>query len=117
MPDANSENKKCGFQHPLGLSGISIMFHFRYTRHFNRLRNHSGHLWQNQYFSCAMDESHFMHNLRYVEQNPVRAGLAKQPWNYLWSNAKAHIGETDLSGLLNLTWRESIQNPGNENNL
>ncbi|NOZ12105.1 MAG: transposase, partial [Acidobacteria bacterium] len=86
--------------------------HFRYTQFFNRLHNHSGHLWQNRFFSCAMDERHFMYCLQYVEQNPVRAGIAKQAWDYPWSSAKAHIGETDFSGLLNLAWWKGIQNPG-----
>lgn len=83
--------------------------HFRYTQIFNRLHNRSGHLWQNRYFSCAMDETHFMYTLRYVEQNPVRAGLEKRPWDYPWSSAKAHIGETSPSGLLDLSWWKSIQ--------
>ena len=86
--------------------------HFRYTQLFNRLHNHSGHLWQNRYFSCAMDEVHFMYALRYVEQNPFRAGLANQPWDYPWSSAKAHIGGTDLSGLLDLAWWKGIQDSG-----
>jgi len=59
-----------------------------------------------------MDEPHFMYALRYLEQNPVRAGLEKQEWDYPWSSAKAHIGGTDLSGLLDLAWWKSIQNPG-----
>ena len=82
--------------------------HFRYTQFFNRLHNQSGHLWQNRYFSCAMDEPHFMYALRYLEQNPVRAGLEKQEWDYPWSSAKAHIGGTDMSGLLDLAWRPAL---------
>jgi putative transposase len=40
--------------------------------------------------------------LRYVEQNPVRAGLCRAPWRYEWSSAAAHVGEGDPRGLLDL---------------
>jgi putative transposase len=32
---------------------------------------------------------------RYIEQNPVRAGLAARPWKYLWSSASAHVAGRD----------------------
>jgi putative transposase len=43
-----------------------------------------------------MDEKHLVEGMRYVEMNPVRAGLVKRAWDYRWSSAKAHIrGEGD----------------------
>jgi putative transposase len=47
-----------------------------YALAWNRTRGGSGHLWQNRFFSCALDETHAVRALRYVELNPVRAGLA-----------------------------------------
>jgi putative transposase len=38
-----------------------------------------------------MDEPHFLACLRYVENNPVRAKLVKQPEEWSWSSASAHI--------------------------
>jgi hypothetical protein len=32
---------------------------------------------------------------RYIEQHPVRAGLAATPWDYLWSRAAAHVAGSD----------------------
>ncbi len=32
-----------------------------------------------------MDEGHALHALRYVERNPVRAGLGRSPWEWPWS--------------------------------
>ena len=53
-----------------------------------------------------------MYSLRYIEQNPVRAkGMVKDAWDYRWSSAKAHIGEPDSSGLLDLAWWKRIQDP------
>ena len=47
--------------------------HWLYTQYVNRLHRRSGHLWQNRFFSCALDESHCWQALAYVERNPVRA--------------------------------------------
>ncbi len=66
--------------------------HFLYTQYINRLHNRTGHLWQNRFYSCPMDESHAWTALCYVERNPVRVGLVTQPWQYRWSSAAAHTG-------------------------
>jgi putative transposase len=34
---------------------------------------------------------------RYIEQHPVRAGLAASPWEYPWSSATAHVSGKDDS--------------------
>lgn len=82
--------------------------HFRYSQYFNRLHRRSGHLWQNRFYSCALDEGHLWAALRYVELNPVRAGLVAKAWQYPWSSAAWHVGdeEEEDSGLLDLSaWR------------
>ncbi|MBI5365750.1 MAG: transposase [Planctomycetes bacterium] len=80
-----------------------------YARHANRLHGRSGHLWQNRFFSCALDEGHCWRALRYVERNPVRARLVKRAWEYRWSSAHAHVGCEDATGLLDLDgWRKRI---------
>ncbi|MFH1108296.1 MAG: transposase [Planctomycetota bacterium] len=80
---------------------------FRYAQYLNRSRRRSGHLWQNRFFSCSLQEMHLWRAIRYVERNPVRAQLARLAWRYPWSSAGAHVGEVDASGLLNLAaWRK-----------
>lgn len=74
----------------------------RYASHFNRKYNRSGHLWQNRFFSCPMDEQHTLNALAYVELNPVRAGLAGAAEHYLWSSAPAHFAQGYSDPLLNL---------------
>lgn len=64
--------------------------HTRYARHANRRRELNGHLWQARFFSCVLDDQHLYRAIRYVERNPVRAGLARVPWEYRWSSAAAH---------------------------
>ncbi len=64
--------------------------HFRYTQYINRFHKRSGHLWQNRFYSCALDEDHYWTAMAYVEQNPVRARLVRRPWRYRWSSAAVH---------------------------
>ncbi len=82
--------------------------HFLYTQTVNRWHGRSGHLWQNRFFSCPLGREHFWQALRYVEQNPVRAKLARRAWAYEWSSAAAHVGGEDKTGLLNLgEWKRN----------
>ena len=70
--------------------------HRRYTRYINFRHRWRGYLWQGRFASFAMDEERMLVAARYIEQNPVRAGLAKDAGKYPWSSAKAHIlGEDD----------------------
>ena len=63
--------------------------HGRYAMYLNARRGRSGHLWQNRFYSCALDGAHLAVALRYVERNPVRAGLAESVEQYRWSSAAA----------------------------
>lgn len=76
----------------------------RYAQYFNARVRRSGHLWQNRFFACAVDEQHLWRALRYVERNPVRAGMVGRAEEYLWSSARAHVQEKDHSGLLDMAW-------------
>jgi len=74
--------------------------HRRYTLHINNRENWRGHLWQERFASFPLDDRHLLAAARYIEMNPVAAGLAEQPGAYRWSSARAHLhGEAD--GLVN----------------
>ena len=51
--------------------------HRRYTRWINFREGWRGHLWQCRFASFVMDEDHLLTAARYVELNPVRAGLVR----------------------------------------
>jgi len=73
---------------------LAVLFrrvHGRYAQYLNARRGRSGHLWQNRYFACAVDGGHCRNALRYVELNPVRAGIAVRPADYRWSSARQHL--------------------------
>lgn len=76
--------------------------HYRYTQYFNFTYQRSGHLWQNRFYSCALDEAHYWKALCYVERNPVRAHMVEAATAYRWSSAAAHLGASDETGLLDI---------------
>jgi putative transposase len=75
-----------------GLEKVFRPLHTYYAQRLNRLRGWSGHVWQGRYFSSPLDEAYFWAAMRYVERNPVRAGLVRYAEGYPWSSARAHCG-------------------------
>lgn len=75
--------------------------HNEYARWVHIREHQTGHLWQNRFFSCPLDERHLAEALRYVELNPVRAGWVADPCEWAWSSAPARINGTDPYELLN----------------
>jgi putative transposase len=69
--------------------------HRRYTRRVNFREGWRGHLWQERFHSFAMDEAHLLAAARYVELNPVRAGLKRRARDWRWSSARAHLAGQD----------------------
>jgi putative transposase len=65
--------------------------------------------------------THLLAAARYIEQNPVRAGLVATSWEYPWSSAAAHVAGTD-DGLVMVApllaqvgeWREFLATPVTE---
>jgi putative transposase len=73
------------------LSRTFNVLHMRYSQYFNRKKKLKGHLWQGRFYSCALDEGHLYAAIRYVENNPVRAGIVVSAEDYRWSSAKGHV--------------------------
>lgn len=69
--------------------------HRRYSRMINFRENWRGHLWQGRFASFPMDESYLLAAARYVEKNPVVAGLVEDAAAWPWSSARAHLAATD----------------------
>jgi putative transposase len=101
-----------------GLARALGKAHTDYARWLNLRRGDTGHFWQNRYFSCPLDEDHQWEALRYVELNPVRAGMVVAAVEWPWSSAAAHVRGRDTSGLLDMrqwqgrwsaeTWGEAL---------
>ena len=67
------------------LSKVLARVHGRLAQRINRRRKQRGHLWQGRFYACPMDESHCWAAIRYVERNPVRAGLVAKAEDLRWS--------------------------------
>jgi putative transposase len=62
-----------------------------YVRYFNKREERIGTLWNGRYRGLPIeDERYWLTCLRYVEQNPVRAGMVQTPSDYHWSSYCAH---------------------------
>jgi putative transposase len=67
--------------------------HRRYTWLINRREGWTGHLWQGRYGSEPLaDDAALFTVVRYIERNPVEAGLVARPQDWPCSSARAHLG-------------------------
>lgn len=63
----------------------------RYVHYFNRRYARSGTLWEGRFRSCIVsDETHLLSCYRYIELNPVRAGMVRFPDDFAWSSYRAN---------------------------
>jgi putative transposase len=65
-----------------------------YTQKFNHRHGQVGHLFQGRFKSILVDRDAYLLALcRYVERNPVAAGMVEAPSQWIWSSCRAHIGQ------------------------
>ena len=63
-----------------------------YTQYLNRKHGNCGRVWQNRFFSCAVEKDTYLWSVaRYIERNPVKAGMLEKAEEYRWSSARAHL--------------------------
>lgn len=114
---------------PNSENGLGRCLHgvtFRYAQYFNMKYKRSGRLWQNRYFSCPVDKDEYLWAVvKYIEMNPVRAGIIKKPEMWKWSSASEHI-KNEKDDKINLykwskedreNYTEFILDKSNENNI
>ena len=76
-----------------GISQMMQALGRRYVAWFNHKYGRSGTLWEGRFRAGLIDsEHHLMACMRYIELNPVRAGLCLHPADYLWSSCAHHLG-------------------------
>ncbi len=78
--------------------------HNEYARWMHVRERQVGHLWQNRFYSCPLEQRRLRDALRYVELNPVRAGLVQEAWEWRWSSAEAHLRNIEPLGFLDMAW-------------
>jgi putative transposase len=81
----------------LPLSKIIQNLSFRYTKYINKKKNRVGHLFQGRYTALLIDaDSYMLELVRYIHNNPVRAGMVQRAADYKWSSHQVYLGLQEL---------------------
>ena len=73
--------------YPDGPSRLMQSIGRRYVQYINRTYKRTGTLWEGRFKSSVVQETHyFLMCSRYIELNPVRAGMVADPGQYRWSS-------------------------------
>lgn len=82
---------------PKQADGISRLMKLQsqcYVQYVNKTYQRRGTLWKGRFRSCVVDPEHYLIKSQlYIEQNPVRLGLANEPKDYMWSSCRANVGQ------------------------
>ncbi len=66
----------------------------RYVRYFNRQYHRTGTLWEGRFKSSIIESDRYLLACyRYIESNPVRAGMVLDAGHYFWSSFRHHANE------------------------
>jgi len=70
-----------------GISKMMQMLGRYYVQYFNRHYKRTGTLWEGRYKASLIDTENYLFTcMQYIELNPVRAGIVKQPSDYRWTS-------------------------------
>lgn len=69
----------------------------RYVRYFNAIHQRTGTIWEGRFKSCLVDSEQYLFTLhKYIEMNPVKAGMVGNVADYQWSSYRHNaLGQTD----------------------
>lgn len=74
-----------------GISRVMQSLGRRYVQYFNAAYRRSGTLWESRHKASIIEaESYLLTCMRYIEMNPVRAGMVDHPAEYPWSSYRAN---------------------------
>lgn len=81
-----------------------------FTQYSNKKYGRTGRLWECRFHSCPVEtESYLWAVCRYIEKNPVRAGMVKQPADYLWSSVKINTAvENRQDSFIEPIWKDYL---------
>lgn len=82
---------------PEGTSRLMQSVGRRYVQYINRSYRRTGTLWEGRFKSSVVqEERYFLLCSRYIELNPVRAGMVIDPGQYRWSSYRYNgLGQAD----------------------
>lgn len=72
---------------PASIPGVMQSVGRRYVAHFNHIYERTGTLWEGRYKAALVQSERYLINTqRYIELNPVRAGMVSDPATHRWSS-------------------------------
>jgi putative transposase len=79
-----------------GISRLMQAIGRKYVQYINRTYRRSGTLWEGRYKASLIDSDAWLLTcMRYIEMNPVRAGMVNHPSDYRWSGHRANASGTN----------------------
>jgi hypothetical protein len=76
-----------------------------YAQRFHRQHRTRGHVFGGRYAALLIErERHLLSTCRYVDLNPVRAGLCARPEQWFWSSYRATVGLCEPPAFLTCDW-------------
>jgi len=79
---------------PRTIDGPSLLMKYlgqRFVQYMNRKHGRSGRLFEGRFRSCVVDsDTYLLACQRYIEMNPVRAGMVNHPSHYRWSSYRTN---------------------------
>lgn len=87
----------------ISISNIMHRLGSSYAYYYNKKYGHCGHVFQNRFKSEAVEDDNYLKTvIRYIHQNPVKAGLSSRAETYPWSSYQVYYeGKEPLPGLTN----------------
>lgn len=80
------------------LANLMKSLNQRFVAHINKCHERTGTLWEGRFKSCLiLDPDYFLTCMRYIELNPVRAGIVEHPREYRWSSYRANAEGSENS--------------------
>lgn len=99
---------------PASVKGLSRCFggaHRKYSEYLNMRAGTHGTNWEGRFYSEPMSEEHALNALRYIERNPVHAGVVQAATDWPWSSAGTHCRVGRSWPLLNSDVRGRFADP------
>jgi putative transposase len=88
-----------------------------HVRREHAMRRPGGRTWQGRYKSCPVQDGHLLTVVRYVERNPLRAGLVAASTEWAWSSARDRMNHArrvplePIPGRLPVDWPSWLDGP------
>jgi len=88
----NHFHMSCSIKKPEQLSKCMGAIQQSYVQYHHKKWKSAGKLWQGRFVSQPVQKEKYLYECgRYIERNPMKAGIVKYPWEYKWSSCRFYV--------------------------